>query len=232
MRLTYTLLIVVLATAALLAAGKVLPEITFNFHPNNFINGLIKFQAFALTLSLIVLVAVSKLFPQSKELLVIGELGKMAAKERWLGINGHTTWTKNAFQLLFFISTGTAAFMFLGVKYTDSLSNFNWWFVPFVLLFSLTNSFAEEIIFRYTVVGILNNHHPKIFVQIISAVLFGLPHYFGNPSGIIGVIMAGVLGYVLCKVTIETKGITIAWIIHFVQDVIIFTALMMINIKP
>ena len=71
-----------------------------------------------------------------------------------------------------------------------------------------------------------------MFIQIISAVLFGLPHYFGNPSGFIGVVMAGVLGYVLCKATIETKGITIAWIIHFVQDVIIFTALMMINIKP
>lgn len=232
MRITYTILIVGLATAALLTAGKVLPLITFTFHPNHFIDGLIKFQAFALTLSLITLIAVSKLFPQSKELLVIGELGKMAVKERWLGINGKTTWTKNAFQLLFFISTGTAVFMFLGVKYTNSLGHFNWWFVPFVLLFSLTNSFAEEIIFRYTVVGILNNHHPKIFVQIISAVLFGLPHYFGNPSGIIGVIMAGVLGYVLCKVTIETKGITIAWVIHFVQDVIIFTALMMINIKP
>lgn len=232
MRLTYTLLIVVLATAALLAAGKVLPEITFNFHPNNFINGLIKFQAFALTLSLIVLVAVIKLFPQSKEFMVIGELGKMAAKERWLGINGHTTWTKNAFQLLFFISTGTAVFMFLGVKYTNSLGNFNWWFVPFVLLFSITNSFTEEVIFRYTVVGMLNNHHPKMFIQITSAVLFGLPHYFGNPSGIIGVVMAGVLGYVLCKATIETKGVAIAWVIHFVQDIIIFTALMMINIKP
>lgn len=232
MRLTYTLLIVVLATTALLTAGKVFSEIPFNFHPNNFIDGLIKFQALALTLGLVVLISVNKFFPESKTLLVIGELRKTAMKERWLGINGKTTWIKNAVQLLFFISTGTAVFMFLGVKYTNSLGNFSWWFVPFVLLFSLTNSFTEEVIFRYTVVGMLNNHHPKMFIQITSAVLFGLPHYFGNPSGIIGVVMAGVLGYVLCKATIETKGIGIAWVIHFVQDIIIFTALMMINIKP
>lgn len=232
MRLTYTLLIVVLATAALLTAGKVLSEIPFVFHPNNFIDGLIKFQAFALTLGLIVLIAVSKFFSESKALLAIGNLKNIAAKEPWLGINGHTTWTKNAFQLLFFISTGTAVFMLLGVKYTNSLGNFNWWFVPFVLLFSITNSFAEEVIFRYTVVGMLNNNHPKMFIQITSAVLFGLPHYFGNPSGIIGVVMAGVLGYVLCKATIETKGVAIAWVIHFVQNIIIFTALLMINIKP
>lgn len=232
MRIIYTILIVVLTTAALLTAGKVLPEIPFVFHPNNFIDSLIKFQAFALTLGLIVLIAVSKFFSESKALLAIGNLKNIAAKEPWLGINGKSTWAKNAFQLLLFISLGTATFMFLGLKYTNSLGNFSWCFVPFVLLFSFTNSFAEEVIFRYTVVGMLNNHHPKMFIQITSAALFGLPHYFGNPSGIIGVVMAGVLGYVLCKATIETKGIGIAWVIHFVQDIIIFTALLMINIKP
>ncbi|MFN3299563.1 MAG: type II CAAX prenyl endopeptidase Rce1 family protein [Sediminibacterium sp.] len=64
-----------------------------------------------------------------------------------------------------------------------------------------------------------------------SAILFGLPRYFGNPKGIIGVIMSGVLGYILCKATIETRGISIAWTIHFVQDIIIFTAIMMMSIK-
>lgn len=43
--------------------------------------------------------------------------------------------------------------------------------------------------------------------------------------------MAGVLGYVLCKATLETTGLGIAWVIHFVQDVIIFTALFMMNVK-
>jgi hypothetical protein len=121
--------------------------------------------------------------------------------------------------------------MFLGVKYTDSLSNFKWWFIPIVLLISLTNSFGEEMIYRFAINGNLINNTPKITVIVISAVLFGLPHYMGFPSGIIGIIMAGFLGYILSKITYETQGIVIAWTIHFIQDIIIFTALFMINIK-
>ncbi|HHX23791.1 MAG TPA: CPBP family intramembrane metalloprotease [Thermoanaerobacterales bacterium] len=68
-------------------------------------------------------------------------------------------------------------------------------------------------------------------ILIISAILFGLPHYFGFPNGFMGVLMSGVLGYILCKATIETKGLSIAWAIHFVQDIIIFTALLMMNVK-
>jgi hypothetical protein len=104
-------------------------------------------------------------------------------------------------------------------------------FIPLILLFSFTNSLTEELIFRFGVVGGLFNHYPKVTIMIISAVLFGLPHFLGWPSGFVGVLMAGVLGYILCKGTIETKGLAIAWTIHFVQDIIIFTALFMMNPK-
>ena len=93
------------------------------------------------------------------------------------------------------------------------------------------NSLTEELIFRFGIVGSLFNHYPKLTVLIISAILFGLPHYFGWPSGFVGILMSGVLGYILCKATIETKGLSIAWSIHFVQDIIIFTALFMMNVK-
>jgi membrane protease YdiL (CAAX protease family) len=129
------------------------------------------------------------------------------------------------------VSLATGIFMFLAVKYTNNISNFQWSFIPFILLFSFTNSLTEEIIFRFVIIGGLFNHYPKFTILVISAILFGLPHYFGFPNGLIGVFMSGVLGYILCKVTIETKGLSIAWTIHFVQDIIIFTALMMMNIK-
>jgi membrane protease YdiL (CAAX protease family) len=121
--------------------------------------------------------------------------------------------------------------MFLAVKHTNNMENFQWGFMPLVLLLSFSNSLAEELIFRFGVVGGLFNHYPKLTILIISAILFGLPHYFGWPRGIIGVIMSGLLGYILCKATIETKGFSVAWTIHFVQDLIIFTALFMMNIK-
>src|SRR5690554_5616673 len=231
MRLFYTLLIVGVAATLLVSAGLFINQINIQLHSNTFINALAKYQLFALLVGILTMITILLLYPESKQLLSIGKLDTIADKEKWLGINGKSTWGTNGLQLLFFISIATGIFMFLRVQHTNSLSNFQLWFVPFILLFSLTNSFAEELIFRFGIIGGLNNYYPKLTILLISALLFGLPHYFGNPGGPVGVVMSGLLGYILCKATIETKGISIAWSIHFVQDIIIFTAVMMMNIK-
>ena len=231
MKMFYTLLIVGIATVLLVTAGIFTNQIPLQIHPNNFVNGLAKYQVFALTVGILATITILVLNPESKQFLNIGQLSTIAEKEKWLGVNGKSSWTVNGLQLLFFVSIATGIFMFLAVKYTNSISNFQWSFIPLVLLFSLTNSLTEELIFRFGIVGGLFNHYPKLTILIISAILFGLPHYFGNPSGVIGILMSGVLGYILCKATIETKGLSIAWSIHFVQDIIIFTALMMMNVK-
>ncbi len=227
----YTLLIVGISAVLLVTTGSFSNQIPLQIHSNNFVNGLAKYQIFALLIGILATITISALNPSSKQFLSIGQFNTNAEKEKWLGINGKSSWTVNGLQLLFFVSITTGIFMFLAVKFTNSISNFQWSFIPLIVLFSLTNSLTEELIFRFGIVGGLCNHYPKLTILIISAVLFGLPHYFGSPSGIIGIIMSGVLGYILCKATIETKGLSIAWTIHFVQDILIFTALMMINVK-
>jgi membrane protease YdiL (CAAX protease family) len=231
MKLFYTLLIVGTATLLLVTAGNFTNQINLQIHPNSFVNDTAEYQLFALTVGVLLVILILILAPESKQFFSIGQLNINAEKEKWLGINGRSSWLMNGLQLLFFISMGTGVFMFMAVKYTNSIHNIQWSFIPFILLFSLTNSLAEELIFRFGVIGGLYNHYPKRIVLLLSAILFGLPHYFGFPSGFIGIFMAGVLGYILCKVTIETKGISMAWVIHFIQDVIIFTALMMMNVK-
>ncbi|TAF35803.1 MAG: CPBP family intramembrane metalloprotease [Cytophagales bacterium] len=232
MRPLTTTVLVSLAAVLLVLSGNFIHKVDFQIHQNPFVNGLAKYQLFAVLIGMIAVIFILITRPESQALLSIGELSTIATKEKWLGINGKSTWLNNGLQLLIGISLATGIFMFLGVNYTNSLNNFHWWFMPYVLLFSLTNSFTEEMIFRFAVIAGLENYCSKFIILIISAVIFGLPHYFGNPSGIIGVIMSGALGYILCKATIETKGISIAWIIHFVQDIIIFTAIMMMNTKP
>jgi membrane protease YdiL (CAAX protease family) len=231
MKLLYMLLMVGIATVLLLTMGTFTNKIPLQIHPNSFVDGLAKYQIVALIVGVSITIAMLILNPESKQFLRIGKLGTIAEKEKWLGINGKSSWAVNGLQLVFFISIATGIFMFLAIKYTNSLYNFQWSFIPLILLFSLTNSLTEELIFRFAIVGGLFNHYSKLTILIVSAVLFGLPHYFGSPSGVIGILMSGVLGYVLCKATVETKGISIAWTIHFVQDIIIFTALMMINVK-
>ena len=231
MKMFYTLLIVGIATVLLVTSGTFTNQINLQIHPNSFVNGLAKYQIFALLVGILVTVSIFFLSPESRHLFSKGELSIIADKEKWLGINGKSSWRINGLQLLLFTSIATGIFMVLAVKYTNSIDNFQWSFIPLILLFSLTNSLSEELIFRFGIVGGLFNHYPKLTILIISAILFGLPHYFGWPSGFAGVLMSGVLGYILCKATIETKGLSIAWTIHFVQDIIIFTALMMMNIK-
>jgi uncharacterized protein len=68
-----------------------------------------------------------------------------------------------------------------------------------IILFSLTNSFDEEAIYRIGIVSPLKGLIAPMTIFLISAVLFGIPHFGGMPSGIIGVLMASVLGYVLAK---------------------------------
>jgi len=63
-------------------------------------------------------------------------------------------------------------------------------------------------------------------IPFVSAILFGSVHYWGSPGGILGVLVAGFLGWFLTKSILETKGIFWAWWIHFLQDVIIITAIL------
>jgi uncharacterized protein len=97
--------------------------------------------------------------------------------------------------------------------------------LPFSIVFALTNSFVEESITRLGVVVVLKDVLKDRTIPIVSALIFGTVHYWGNPGGLIGVLVAGFLGWFLAKSILETKGIFWAWLIHFLQDVIIFSAL-------
>ena len=231
MKVAFTIIAVLLITAMLLSANKFLLNIELTLNDNDFVNALLKYQVYVLIVATAVLYITLKVSPDSKQILTFGNLSIIAQKESWLGISGKTSWKNNGLQLLFFISIATGIFMFLVVKYTASLGNFQWTFVPLILLISFTNSFSEEIIYRFAINGNLIHCTSKLAVLMISAILFGLPHYLGFPSGIFGVLMSGMLGYILSKATYETRGLGIAWAIHFVQDIIIFTALMMMNVK-
>ncbi|MCU0322442.1 MAG: CPBP family intramembrane metalloprotease [Chitinophagaceae bacterium] len=187
------------------------------------------YQLFALLVSLLASFLIYNLNPSSKALLSIGDVKAIAVKEKWLGINGNSNWYINGLQLLIFVSLVTSIFIFVTVRNQVSTVNFSFSLIPYILLFAFSNSLAEELIYRYCLIGGLNMYNSKSFILITSAILFGLPHFFGMPNGIAGVIISGILGYILCKATIETNGLLIAWLIHFIQDIIIFTGIFIIS---
>ena len=231
MKIYFTIIAVSIASVLLVTASKILSKTNILFHEKVFLNEMFKYQLFVLIIAFILLIITLKITPESKGLLKFGNLENMAVKEKWMGINGVSTWRRNGLQLLFFISIPTAIFMFLGVNYSNSFPNFKGYFIPIIVLFSIINSFSEEMIYRFAINGNLSKMLNPKTIFLISGILFGLPHYWGFPTGVIGVIMSGLLGYILSKVTHETQGLGIAWGIHFVQDVIIFSAVLMMNLK-
>ena len=85
------------------------------------------------------------------------------------------------------------------------------------------NAFSEEMAYHAALLAPLYNAVGHSHALLLSAALFGLWHYYGVPYGVIGMIMAGILGWLLGKSMLETKGLFWAWFIHFWQDVAIFS---------
>ena len=168
--------------------------------------------------------------PESlKSILSIGNLSAVGEELKIFGIKKGDSWLKTGVSLSIFISLATGIFMYFQLKgqtidYSLLKTGFLW-----IILFSFTNSFAEEMIFRVGINAPLTNLLSPNKIFFISAVIFGVAHFQGMPSGIIGVILAGLLGYVLSKSIHETNGIFWAWLIHFLQDIIIIGSLYLLK---
>ncbi len=100
--------------------------------------------------------------------------------------------------------------------------------LPVILLLALVNSVSEGFMFRNAILAPLKNILPKAQVLLVAAAFFGMAHFYGAPSGVLGVVMSGVLGWYLSKSMYETGGLVASWIIHFMQDVVIFATLMLL----
>ena len=97
--------------------------------------------------------------------------------------------------------------------------------LPWAVGISVVNAGVEEVIFRVALGQGLSGLAAGGTIAILSGVLFGVPHWFGNPSRLPGVLMAGFLGWLMATSMIQTGGIVWAWGIHALQDVVILTVL-------
>jgi membrane protease YdiL (CAAX protease family) len=161
-----------------------------------------------------------------------GDLSVKATKIAWLGINDDSiSWGKLALISAVLISLGTTLltiFTATGISVssgTDKLLRY----VPFIVLFAAANSFCEGVLYRSAVMGTLKGALPKKYVILIAAIFFGIPHYYGVPSGVVGAVMSCVLGWYMCRSMYETKGFAASWLIHFMQDTVVFSTLCLLT---
>lgn len=150
-----------------------------------------------------------------------------------LGIKaGEITWARLGWISALAIGAGTGVFLFAnGTLSADALPELVP-LLPFVLLFAAMNAFAEEVSYRAALLAPLRDVVTQRQAVMLTALFFGIAHYYGIPYGIVGVIMSTVLGWFLSKSMIETQGLFWPWFIHFVQDMLIFSFMALGFVTP
>ena len=224
MELVTALIIVILATFMIFRLNSITKYIRITFSNNGYLDSHLKYQIMLMALASIVLILTFIQNPTNiSALLSVGNISAPAEPVTWFGIGHERSWIFAGLHLYIYITMGTLTFVYLQFrKLKVSFAEF----IPYVgwiVLFSLTNSFAEEAIFRLGIISPALGTIDITYLALISAAIFGLAHFGGMPHGVIGMIMAGFLGWFLAKSVIETQGIFWAWSIHFIQDVVVYT---------
>jgi membrane protease YdiL (CAAX protease family) len=132
----------------------------------------------------------------------------------------------------FYIAIGLLAFLLFFGRPSASRLLQAMPLLPVVLILAAMNAFNEEMTYRSTLLAGLESVVGGRQALWVSAMFFGLGHYFGVPFGWVGVGMAAFLGWMLGKAMLETRGFFWAWFIHFVQDVMIFYFMAAGSIAP
>ena len=161
-----------------------------------------------------------------------GKLNARMQPVRWLGFPKADPWTNFGGQFAVYISLGLFAFLMIGGH--PSLAAFQRIIpiLPIILGLALMNAFSEEMTFRAALIAGLENSIGSRQAVYVAAAFFGLAHFYGVPYGILGVAMSSFLGWLLGKAMVETRGMFWSLLIHFLQDVLVFSFLAMGSITP
>ena len=233
LKIAFPILLVIIYTGLIfMVSNQVKTNKLFIISQNEYINFQANYQMLLLGVTTISIFTTYFLNKESfSQYFSFGNIAAPATEMKAFGIAQNDTWTKTGVSLTIVISIATGIFMYFQLKQTHVNWNLLQKGIFWIVLFSLTNSFGEEMIFRMGIVSPLRGLLSPMTIFVISAILFGIPHLAGMPSGLLGATMAAVLGLVLAKSLHETNGFFWAWLIHFIQDVIIIGALYLMATK-
>jgi membrane protease YdiL (CAAX protease family) len=132
-------------------------------------------------------------------------------------------WLGPAFILVFALVL--APYLYLTVHPNFNVSERILRTLPWSLAVAVLNAASEEFQFRSVLLAHLRESFRPAEAVLLTAVFFGLGHYYGQPSGPLGVLMAGFAGWIWARSMVDTRGGLWAFLIHITQDIVIFTFL-------
>lgn len=184
------------------------------------------YQPISVAVAAATVFGISLLLPESANYFQVGALQMPVTGVSWMGIDPAESWLTLGFTLGLMITAVTTVVVWLQARRREASDSRC---LPRLFLlaipFAFVNAAVEEAIFRIALCNALGASLPMMSVALISGLLFGLPHYFGHPGKLPGIILAGFLGWLLTLSVLQTGGIVWALALHFVQDQVIFTLL-------
>jgi membrane protease YdiL (CAAX protease family) len=156
-----------------------------------------------------------------------GDLAAPAQPEPLFLIRRPIPWTRFGPILLIVFGVALPLFLYFSLRPDLSLVGRMWRFLPWGFATAVLNAANEEFQFRCVPLARLKHLLPDREMVLLTACFFGLAHYYGQPSGPVGVVLAGIAGWFWGKSMIETRGWAWAFVIHLVQDIVIFAFLAM-----
>jgi len=154
-----------------------------------------------------------------------GNLAAPAQPIPFLGLRKPIRWTVFGPALLVVFGVALPLFLYFTVYPDFSDRGHLLRCLPWILLVAALNAASEEFQYRSVLLAHLRNVVSPADGALLTAGLFGLGHYYGQPSGPLGVVMAGIAGWVWARSMIETRGFAWAFFIHLVQDIVILSFL-------
>jgi CAAX protease family protein len=98
-----------------------------------------------------------------------------------------------------------------------------WLAILGVMAFAVVNPVWEEMLFRGVLLTELASVWGVRAAVVLQAVLFGVAHFAGFPSGAVGMIMAASWGVVLGIMRVRSGGILITYLVHVTANAVIGT---------
>ncbi len=190
-------------------------------------------QSLNLMIALVVIAALLLMRKKFSDFyLAKGDIAAPAEPVRWMGIKQGDGWNKLGLILTICISLGTLAFLVIAGRPPLDIVIRALPFLPAILLAAALNAFYEEVTYKAALLSVLESPVGARQALYMVAVYFGIWHFYGIPYGVVGVLLATFLGWILAKSMQETRGLFWAWFIHFWQDVWIFSFLAIGSITP
>jgi membrane protease YdiL (CAAX protease family) len=157
--------------------------------------------------------------------LCIGNPAAPAQPIPFLGLRKPVRWTLLGPAFIVIFALALAPYLYLTVDPNFRLIDRIVRTFPWSLAVATLNAASEEFQFRSVLLAHLRGVFGPAENVLLTAAFFGIGHYHGQPSGPLGVLMAGFAGWIWARSMIDTRGGLWAFLIHMVQDVVIFTFL-------